>query len=270
MTENLDQQACANDEDDPGGVEEIDADHPLRLQRDLATWKALQAADFTGPLWKAHIEDVGGYATRVFEAWGRDGTFFTRLRGDASIQRRDRLPSQGRLTQEEVHDLVGFLMLGAIPTHRNHLANGDWKVEMGRGLRSYFLQGMKFELVRRYWSWRQPENRPEEALETHHEVRAGQVLLKKKARRFVQADASPLHGEVYAWSEPEDAAMLAAEIRDAIEVAAPDSLSRRIVAMEASHFEDQEIAVAVGCSTKAIQMRLRRFRERAAARRRIA
>jgi hypothetical protein len=126
---------------------------------------------------------------------------------------------------------------------------------MGRRLRSYFVGQMMFQLVRRYWAWceaRELENKPRE-----------KELLNYEAME-------PLHGEVYAWTDPETA-VVAAEIRDAVNaVAKGDALLLRIVGMEAAGFEDREIAAATGLTTKAVELRLRRFRRIAAVRRSVA
>lgn len=239
-------------DDDPDDPDAVDPDLPAR--RDQEVYEQLRAAGFTGPSWAAHAEDTFGYAHRVFRAWARKGTLFAHVRADARLDGRDRLPSHRQLSEDEVDDLVGYLMAAAIRVYRARLEQARWRPEKGRSLRSYFLQQMKYQLVRRFWRW-------EEEKEFAGNRREVQLVDAKHGYR------QPLHGEVYAWSDPEEAAVHAAEIREAVIVAARSPLMRRIVALEASNFEDKEIGAAVGLSTKAVQMRLRGFRKRVAAQR---
>jgi DNA-directed RNA polymerase specialized sigma24 family protein len=241
-----------NEDDAPGAA--ADPDLPILLLRDLEVVEELVAAGFSGSAWQRHVNDAGGYGCRVVYLWGVSGELFPRLRSDASLRGTDRLPRRLRFTAAEVKDLLADVIGPALAVYRVRLQEGRWRPEKGRRLRSYFLQQLKFQVVRRYWQWREAseaqQRRPEVELGTQYQL------------------GEALHGDVYSWAEPEASALLAAEIRDRVAVGTlGDPLARRIVAMEVAHFEDEEIAAVVGLTAKAVELRLRRFRERASARR---
>jgi hypothetical protein len=241
--------------DDTNGEQVEDPDLPQQLLRDAAVYEELRAASFGGAPWEAHREETFGYAYQVFHAWATDGSLFERLRRTAGIRGTDRLPSgKRRFSADEVKDLVGYLMLTAIPVYRARLMEGRWRPEGGATLRTYFVRQLSFQLVRRYWRWvesRQPDKiRPERELKPEVDVQSG------------------LHGDVYAWSEPEGAAIAAAELRRML--GGLDPTIKRILAMEASGYRNREIGAAMNMTAKAVEMRLRSFRASAKERRQIA
>ena len=239
-------------------VADDDPDRPEALLRDVQVLHELEQAGFAGPAWAAHSDDTFGYAHRVVRGWARDGSLFGRMRGDSSIAQRDRerLPARRKLRDDEIADLVGYLMMTAIPAYRANLVKGRWRPELGRGLRSYAVQQLKFQLARRYWKW--VEQRAAEAERPEAVLSPGHTLV------------SALHGDVYAWCDPEEAVVLAETIKDDIVRAAlGDPLTVRIAALNASDYQDNEIAEVVDVSVKTVELRLRRFRARAAVNRRI-
>jgi len=244
--------------DDEGDCPPLhDPDFPEQLLRDYELAEALRISGCAGPAWHAHIEDVFGYAHRALRKWAEEGTLLDHMHGDTTIAKRnrDRLPTQRQLSVSEVDDLVAHLMVTAIPVYRLRLMDGSWRPDRGRSLRSYCLQQLKFQLARRYWSWaaeREAESaRPEAELLPTDRVQPA------------------LHGDVNAWAQPMDAVVLVMSITEEIAAAARgDELTLKIVRMNAQGHLDREIAVAMNVTAKTVELRLRRFRERAAAHRR--
>ncbi len=210
-------------------LELVDLDAGLQatesMQRrlgDLQLRDALAAQDFAGPAWEAFAQELARYGHAVILGWLHTGLIFSLSR----TRRRPVGSAPTSWTEDDRVDLATDTVVKGIALfHERALVRGEWSVEGGASLSTYFIGSCILVFPGIYRAWR-----------SEHE----QKLRIRSAGHAADLDGAgkPLGP---AADDPAEVAARWTEIAEGLD-ALPDERTRVIVAASAFGYSHGEIA----------------------------